>query len=84
MRKCDRRGASLQRDVRDPQTDREGYMGVCQVGSDSSTVCCLAGQLAGAVYGLKGIPPAWVAQVQQWDGGGDAATRALALLAASR
>ena len=56
-------------------------MGVAKVGTDSSTVCCLAGQLAGAVYGLRGIPSPWVAQLQKWDGGGDTAARVLALLA---
>ena len=48
---------------------------------DSDTVAAVAGQIAGAVYGASAIPPAWVAAVEQWDGGGGIALRAHCLFA---
>jgi len=34
---------------------------------DSDSVCSVAGQIAGAVYGLKNIPRDWVQAVLKWD-----------------
>jgi len=45
---------------------------------DADSVASVTGQLAGAIYGVSGIPKDWVRQVQQWDGG-DIALRAYKL-----
>jgi ADP-ribosylglycohydrolase len=34
---------------------------------DSDSVCAVAGQIAGAIYGWKQIPPLWVEKILQWD-----------------
>jgi len=34
---------------------------------DSDSVCAVAGQIAGAIYGLKSIPKDWVQAVLTWD-----------------
>mmetsp|Transcript_7306 Transcript_7306/g.17705 ORF Transcript_7306/g.17705 Transcript_7306/m.17705 type:complete len:118 (-) Transcript_7306:62-415(-) len=47
---------------------------------DADTVAAITGQLAGAMYGVDGMETSWREAVEQWDGGGDVAARALALL----
>lgn len=46
---------------------------------DCDTVGAITGQIAGAIYGARAIPEAWVAAVEQWDGGGGIALKAHAL-----
>jgi len=36
---------------------------------DSDSVTSVTGQLAGAIYGLKGIPKDWIETVSKWDNG---------------
>jgi ADP-ribosyl-[dinitrogen reductase] hydrolase len=43
---------------------------------DADSVGAVTGQLAGALYGVRALPRAWVAAVQRWDGGGGVALRA--------
>jgi ADP-ribosylglycohydrolase len=45
---------------------------------DADSVCAVAGQIAGALYGVSAIPETWLARLQRWDGGTIAA-RALML-----
>jgi len=40
---------------------------------DADSVASVAGQLAGAIYGLSAIPAEWIARVEKWDGGSIAA-----------
>ena len=37
---------------------------VANLGNDADTAACVAGALAGAVYGLVGIPAAWQAALR--------------------
>lgn len=49
---------------------------------DADTVGAITGQIAGAIYGLStasGVPLDWVISLQNWDNGGDIATRAYKL-----
>lgn len=48
-------------------------------GGDSDSVAAIAGQLAGAYYGVSQIPRRWIDAVHLWDNG-ETAGRALALL----
>lgn len=48
-------------------------------GGDADTVGAIAGQIAGAIYGVQGIPQEWRDAVHQWDRGGEIATRAYLL-----
>jgi len=34
---------------------------------DSDSVCAVTGQIAGAIYGLEGIPKDWVNEILKWD-----------------
>ncbi len=34
------------------------------LGSDTGTTACVAGGLAGLMYGIAGLPPAWLAALQ--------------------
>jgi len=43
---------------------------------DADSVAAIAGQLAGAYYGVSQIPPHWIDLIQKWDGGGTIAYRA--------
>lgn len=45
---------------------------------DADSVCAVACQIAGALYGVSAIPASWIEEVQRWDGGSIAA-RALML-----
>mmetsp|Transcript_8535 Transcript_8535/g.19647 ORF Transcript_8535/g.19647 Transcript_8535/m.19647 type:complete len:420 (+) Transcript_8535:35-1294(+) len=47
---------------------------------DADTVADIAGQIAGAMYGARSLPPNWIQIVQQWDNKGDIATKAYKLL----
>ena len=42
---------------------------------DADSTGAIAGQIAGAYYGLGSVDPGLVAAVQRWDGGGDIAIR---------
>ncbi len=47
-------------------------------GGDDDSVGAIAGQIAGAIYGLQAIPEKWRKEVEQWDGG-EIATRGFLL-----
>lgn len=38
---------------------RSGVLAAANLGQDADTTAAIYGQLAGAFYGLEGIPPAW-------------------------
>jgi ADP-ribosyl-[dinitrogen reductase] hydrolase len=61
---------------------RDAILKAGQHGGDADTVAAIAGQIAGAIYGITSIPQAWVNAVQKWDRGGEIATRAILLLEA--
>eukprot|EP00741_Cyanophora_paradoxa_P001766 tig00000073_g1713.t1 len=42
---------------------RDGAIAVVNLGGDADTAGAVYGQIAGALYGLKGIPPEWLAKV---------------------
>lgn len=46
---------------------------------DADTVAAITGQIAGAIYGVSGIPNDWIKTVQQWDNNGEIALRAYKL-----
>jgi len=52
---------------------------VANTRGDCDTVCAIAAQMAGAMYGVDGIPTRWIEFVQQWDNGGNIALRAYKL-----
>jgi len=56
----------------------EAVLKAANLRGDSDSVCAVAGQLAGSLYGASAIPEDWIARLQQWDGGSIAA-RALML-----
>ena len=47
------------------QTDnfRDAVLTAANLGDDSDSVCAVAGQLAGALYGLSAIPPEWLSRL---------------------
>jgi hypothetical protein len=47
---------------------------------DADSVGSVTGQLAGAIYGVAGIPRDWLETVQQWDRHGDIALKAHKLM----
>ena len=68
------------------QSFAEAVVKAANLRGDSDSVAAVTGQLAGAIYGLSGIPAAWVADVERWDGcsgrgGGGIAARAHCLFA---
>jgi ADP-ribosylglycohydrolase len=44
-------------------TFREGALAAVNLGDDADTTGAVYGQLAGAAYGMAGIPPAWLARL---------------------
>merc|ERR1719323_2373438 len=56
----------------------EAVLKTANLRGDSDSVCAVAGQIAGALYGASAIPAEWLECVQRWDGGSIAA-RALML-----
>jgi ADP-ribosyl-[dinitrogen reductase] hydrolase len=48
-------------------------------GGDADSVGAITAQLAGAIYGLQGIPKTWIDAVREHDGNGEIACRALVL-----
>lgn len=46
-------------------TFRDGALMVVNLGEDADTTGAVYGQIAGAYYGLSGIPPEWVAKLTQ-------------------
>ncbi len=43
---------------------------------DADSVGAVAGQIAGAYYGVSQIPSQWIEKIMKWDGGGTIAYRA--------
>lgn len=48
---------------------KEATLKAANLCGDADTVCAVAGQLAGALYGVSAIPQAWLDRVNKWDGG---------------
>ena len=42
---------------------RDAVLAAANLGQDADTTAAIAGQLAGALYGVSGMPEAWRAQV---------------------
>ena len=47
---------------------------------DADTVSAVVGQIAGAIYGLQGVPRDYLTTIMQWDNGGDVLLRAWRLV----
>jgi ADP-ribosyl-[dinitrogen reductase] hydrolase len=58
---------------------KEAVLKAATRGGDADTVGAITGQIAGALYGFESIPDEWKNAVQQWDRGGEIATRAYLL-----
>ena len=50
------------------------------VGGQGCVIGAVVGQIAGALYGLKGLPGDWIDDVQKWDNGGSIVLRTVLLL----
>mmetsp|Transcript_113544 Transcript_113544/g.197228 ORF Transcript_113544/g.197228 Transcript_113544/m.197228 type:complete len:509 (-) Transcript_113544:16-1542(-) len=61
-------------------TFRDAVIMALNLGGPTCVVTAIVGQLAGAIYGLSGIPEDWLQAVQQWDRGGSIALRTAFLL----
>lgn len=48
-------------------TYKQGVLTLAGMGEDTDTVCCIYGQLAGALYGSDSLPPSWLDALQQRD-----------------
>ena len=46
---------------------KQGVLTLAAMGEDTDTVCCIYGQLAGALYGSDSLPPSWLDALQQRD-----------------
>ena len=46
-------------------TYRDGCLAAANLGEDADTTAAIYGQLAGAFYGVEGIPPSWLAKLSQ-------------------
>eukprot|EP00697_Spironema_sp_BW2_P014632 gnl/Spiro4/5114_TR2561_c0_g1_i1.p1 gnl/Spiro4/5114_TR2561_c0_g1~~gnl/Spiro4/5114_TR2561_c0_g1_i1.p1 ORF type:complete len:535 (+),score=69.17 gnl/Spiro4/5114_TR2561_c0_g1_i1:45-1607(+) len=57
----------------------EAVLKCANLGGDADSVTAVAGQIAGAIYGVEAIPQDWIRALQQWDCGGDVALRAYKL-----
>jgi len=55
---------------------QEAVLKAANMRGDADSVASVAGQLAGAIYGVRAIPQEWIRTMQRWDGGGDVALRA--------
>lgn len=42
---------------------REGALLAASLGNDADTTCAIYGQIAGAYFGLQGLPPAWLGKL---------------------
>jgi len=60
-------------------TFQDAIIKVANLCGDADTVASVTGQIAGAIYGVSGIPKEWIRQVQKWDNGGEIALRAYKL-----
>ncbi len=60
-------------------TFEEALLKVVNMGGDADTVGAITGQIAGVIYGASAIPKDWILTIQQWDNGGDIATKAYKL-----
>jgi len=61
----------------------ECLLKAANLGGDADTVCAIAGQMAGSVYGVSSIPKTWLDVLQKWDNGGDIALKAFKLFTKS-
>lgn len=48
---------------------RDAVLRAANMRGDADSVAAVAGQLAGAIYGLDGVPAAWRARLGAWDAG---------------
>ncbi len=56
-------------------TFKDAVLKAATRGGDADTIGAIAGQLAGAIYGVDAIPKEWIAHIHQWDRGGEIAAR---------
>jgi ADP-ribosyl-[dinitrogen reductase] hydrolase len=45
----------------------DGMKELASMGEDTDTVCCIYGQMAGALYGLDAVPKQWIKKLQRKD-----------------
>ena len=57
----------------------ECLLKITNIGGDSDTVGAIAGQIGGAIYGIRSIPKDWIKHIMEWDNGGEIALRAIML-----
>jgi len=57
----------------------EALLKCANMRGDADTVCAIAGQIAGAIYGASAIPKQWIEIVEQWDPAGNIPLRAYKL-----
>ena len=55
----------------------EAILKVVNIGGDSDSVGAVAGQIAGAIYGIESIDPLWLNYIMQWDNCGEIPLRAM-------
>jgi len=48
-------------------TFEDALLKVANYCGDADSVCAVAGQIAGAIYGISKIPKSWIEKVQTWD-----------------
>eukprot|EP01120_Amphizonella_sp_Union-15-10_P001569 TRINITY_DN11727_c0_g1_i1.p1 TRINITY_DN11727_c0_g1~~TRINITY_DN11727_c0_g1_i1.p1 ORF type:complete len:423 (+),score=79.04 TRINITY_DN11727_c0_g1_i1:105-1373(+) len=53
----------------------EAMLKCANMRGDADSVCSVAGQIAGAIYGASSIPKSWIKAVLQWDNDGEVALR---------
>jgi len=58
---------------------KDAMLKCANIRGDSDSVCAVAGQVAGALYGLSGIPTEWCSAILRWDPVWDIPTRAYKL-----
>ena len=51
---------------------RDVLIYAAEMGGDADSVAAVAGQLAGAFFGIDYFPPRWIEVMQRWDHGGTA------------
>eukprot|EP01022_Parablepharisma_sp_SALTPOND_P010991 TRINITY_DN1454_c0_g1_i1.p1 TRINITY_DN1454_c0_g1~~TRINITY_DN1454_c0_g1_i1.p1 ORF type:complete len:460 (-),score=34.18 TRINITY_DN1454_c0_g1_i1:138-1445(-) len=55
----------------------EAVLKAANLGGDADSLAAVAGQLAGAIYGVESINPVWCDHVMKWDNNGEIPLRAM-------
>lgn len=59
------------------QSFTEALLKVVNMGGDADTTGAIAGQVAGAIYGIDSVKPLWSHYIMQWDNQGEIPLRAI-------